>query len=130
MRRGLQLLAGVAGIFALSSVPQSTLSSLNPGVASAWGHFLEYGLLGWLYFRWHEVARTGGLAGIARGILFVLLVAAADEAYQSLVPGRLTEAFDLGVDVVGFATGALVTARVRRRAAERSATAGDCEGKR
>lgn len=107
-RRFLQFIAGIFVIFGFSSIPQYTLSDLNPGLASGWGHFLEFGLWGWLWYRWRQVAGGTGPTSGPAGLGIAALVAIADEAYQSLIPGRTTELMDVVLDLAGFSTGILV----------------------
>jgi VanZ family protein len=113
-RRALLFVGWAAVIFAFSSLPRSTVARWNPGVASGWGHFLEYGLLGWLWLRWRRAAGPRGWTGTAGGILLAAAIAAADEAYQSLIPGRVPELRDGLVDLGGFAAGILAGTLVNR----------------
>ncbi len=104
-QRGWVFFAWIVFIFAFSSVPATTLSRWNPGVASGWGHFLEYGLLGCLWYWWRRAAGPSGLTGGWQGTLLAATVAAVDEGYQSLVPGRTSQVLDWLVDVLGFTAG-------------------------
>ena len=62
-RRGVHFAAGIVLIFAFSSLPRQAVVRLNPGIASSWGHFLEFGLLGWLY-----LLQASQVAGYAHDI--------------------------------------------------------------
>ena len=128
-KRGFQFLAGIVVIFAFSSLPQSTLTSWNPGLASAWGHLLEFGLLGWLWARWQQVAGGSGLTSWVGGLGLVLLIAVADEAYQAVVPGRQSDVLDVMVDLLGFGAGALVTWCYLRRRSVAGVRVDPTEGK-
>jgi VanZ family protein len=113
-RRCLQFLAGIFVIFGFSSVPQSTLSDLNPGLASGWGHFLEFGLWGWLWYRWRQTTGRTGPTSLPGGLGIAALVAVTDEAYQSLIPGRSSELVDVILDLAGFTAGILVGVALAR----------------
>jgi VanZ family protein len=102
-------------IFTLSSVPQATLSRWNPGIAAAWGHFLEYGLLGVFWYRWRNTGGTLRATVWLAGLALAALIAGLDELYQSFVPGRATEWRDGLVDLVGFLIGAMTTAWISRK---------------
>jgi VanZ family protein len=112
-------MAWIAVIIAFSSLPRSTLAKWNPGVAHGWGHFFEYGVLGWLWYRWRQAAGPGGWASIPCGILLAISVALLDEAYQGLIPGRVPSWLDAVVDQIGFIAGGvlagLIAFRERRK---------------
>jgi VanZ family protein len=99
-----------AAILGFSSVPGNTYADLGlPGWLSYVGHAVEYTALG-AALRW---ALTGARAPAAATVLVGALLGAADELFQSTVPGRETSLVDLAVDVAAVAVGAWVAGRVR-----------------
>jgi len=116
--RQLLFFAWILVIFALSSVPHTTLSRWNLGIPAAWGHFLEYGLLGVFWYRWRSSAGSIGWTEWLPGVVWAALIAGLDELYQSLVPGRVSEWRDGLVDMVGFLIGAMATAVASRKLRE------------
>lgn len=98
-------------IFAVSSIP--SLRTPGPEFISKdkIAHIVEYSVLGALVFRavgW-RVSRSRAAAFL---FVFALCasVAAADELYQSFIPGRSMSALDWAADALGAAVGAGVFA--------------------
>ncbi|MHB1136049.1 MAG: VanZ family protein [Coriobacteriia bacterium] len=90
-------------IFALSSLPGS---SVPAGDYGSIGHFGGYLVLGALYF----VALGGRRSGWRAIVIAVLLASAygvTDEFHQSFVPGRMPDPVDWATDTMGALTGAL-----------------------
>jgi VanZ family protein len=103
--RWIPVVAWVAVIFAFSSVP-----GLSSGLGT-WdlvlrklAHATEYAVLGALLAR-----ALAELPALALGIA----VAAGDELYQHLVPGRVGALLDVGIDAAGVLLGILVWRRLR-----------------
>jgi len=111
----LPVLVYVTAIFTLSSQPQ-----LRPPLQFTFSdkviHIGEYLVLGLLLVRAMRaslrVSRPLFAAMIAIG--FVVLVGAADEYYQSFVPGRTCDFFDFAADVAGGALAQWVYVRFVR----------------
>ncbi len=98
-------LAGAWAVFqfTLTSLPGPALPSVSMEVDKV-AHFGLYGVLGAL------VARAGLMAGWRRrgwalALVALVVVAAADEWHQSLVPGRSMEFADWISDAAGTAAG-------------------------
>lgn len=104
--RWLPLLGWVLLVFGVSSIPDLSVPGNNtPGLDKLF-HFGEYSVLGLLlgvgmrrYRTWRAVW-VGALVGV--------VVATADELYQTTVPGRELDALDAVADTLGVITGALV----------------------
>jgi len=78
------------------------------------GHFLEYGVLGFLL--WRALGGTTKLATssiVAVTIAVALLVALTDEYHQSTTPARTASEFDVLTDTVGAGVAAWFAAWVR-----------------
>jgi uncharacterized protein YfiM (DUF2279 family) len=93
-------------IFAVSSIPSLTAPGPNFVPKDKIAHTVEYFVLGVLLFR--GFGRSVGPSRIATfGLLFAIgaAVAAADELYQSFIPGRLMSIQDWFADALGLAAG-------------------------
>lgn len=92
--------------------------NLRPPIDKA-AHFGMYGILGGLT-GWGWI-RAGRRPGIGWPILLVLVLAAADEFHQSIVPERASEMADWVADCAGalLAYGLLVVRSIRLRTEER-----------
>jgi VanZ family protein len=105
----LPVLGLVAAIFAVSSVPhlQAPLHIVNGDKVC---HAAEYLVLGLLLVRalraTLRVSRPLFAAMIAIGL--VVAVGASDEFFQSFIPGRTSDIFDVLADVLGGALAQLV----------------------
>ena len=98
----LPVLAYVSVIFALSAQPhlQSPLHFANGDKVAHLGEYLVLGLLLVRALRATlRVSRPLFAAMMAIGI--VVMVGAADESFQSFIPGRQCDIFDLLADVLG-----------------------------
>lgn len=66
-------------------------------------HFIEYGLLAWMfYWAWIRVDHGGA---IIWPLLAATLVGIVDESVQAFIPGRVGEAHDIFLNVVAVASG-------------------------
>lgn len=66
-------------------------------------HFVEYGLVAWLFYRAWRPIDTG--AAIIWALLAGILVSIADESVQAFIPGRVGEAHDIFLNTVAVACG-------------------------
>ena len=79
-------------------------------------HIGEYGLLGWLSFRSWRAERSGWrLRWAVQAVLFVIVIASADEWLQSRTTARTGTPYDVVVDAAGATLAQLI---VRRRGPE------------
>lgn len=107
-------------IVTLSSIPDMR----TPVLTFKWGdklaHLAEYGMFAFLAFRSFKVLAPGlhRTAALAMAMLFVGGFALVDEAYQSLVPGRYSDAYDLLYDLIGAACALGLSAWLGRRRKE------------
>lgn len=92
-------------IFALSSLPGS---SVPAGEYGSIGHFGGYMVLGALYFLALGGHRNGWRA-VALAVLLASAYGVTDEFHQSFVPGRMPDPADWATDTLGALTGALAT---------------------
>jgi VanZ family protein len=88
-------------ILVVSSIPNLT----TPGFSGSdkLAHFCEYAALGVLTRR---AAGNGGWKGWVIAIAIALAIGAADELYQSRVPGRVSSRYDWFADGLGGIAGA------------------------
>ena len=113
-------------LYAAAILAVSSMASLSPPqvkfiALDKLAHFLEYAIFAFIAFRsFSHIGRAVSLdLSYLLTILFVSLFAVGDEYYQSFVPGRLMDGYDLLMDIVG----ALLVATffwLRRRRTERS----------
>jgi hypothetical protein len=66
-------------------------------------HFVEYGLIAWLFYRAWRPLDTG--AAIVWSLLAAILVGIVDESVQAFIPGRVGEAHDIFLNAVAVACG-------------------------
>jgi VanZ family protein len=89
-------------IITLSSMPDLVVPGIRFLASDKVAHFIEYAVFAFLVFRSFShlfsgrTTRTFLLSG-----LFVSLFALADEFYQHFIPGRHTDAYDFGSDLIG-----------------------------
>jgi VanZ family protein len=105
----LPVLAYVCIIFAASSQPhlQSPLRFVNGDKIAHLGEYLVLGLLLVRALRATlRVSRPLFAAMIAIGL--VVIVGASDEYFQSFIPGRMSDVFDVMADVLGGAIAQIV----------------------
>lgn len=78
-------------------------------------HFIEYGLIAWLFYRAVEPRHptAADLSTILLPLLAGLLVGTADEALQWYVPGRVGEVRDILIDGVAVTAGLLFSLGLR-----------------
>ena len=110
LRYGVPFLVYVTLIFSLSSLSVGGAVEKLP-LSDKVIHFFEYSLLPVLSFRlfvflqpWKKWTRHY----FAAGIIISLVIAAADEWYQSHVPSRMMDAYDFLADSMGILTSALL----------------------
>ena len=111
LTHGLPVLAYVALIFVISAQP-----NLKPPLqfdnSDKLYHLAEYGGLGLLLAR--AIRATGRFAhGVHAGLAALcvgIVIATADEMFQSTVPGRIASGFDLMADTLGLIAAVLVYA--------------------
>ena len=109
----------VAAIFAVSSIPGPALTAVGITVWDKLAHFLEYAVLGFLAVR----RQRRGFArrpspSFVRASLFGAAVGGLDEAYQSLIPGRSTDAADFLADLLGVCAGAAMALVYSKRGSD------------
>jgi VanZ family protein len=125
LRAWILAVAYLALIFAVSSIPQSTLSQAVFKLSDKVAHLAEYTGFGLLL----TVAFRGTLRRAPRWLLVVVVVlvgagvGALDETYQLTVPGRERELLDWIADVVGVILGAGLSIGLRSWLARRRAAA-------
>ena len=120
LSRGLPLLAYLILIFVVSAQPHLKAPFDFPNSDKLW-HMAEYGGLGALVTRLLRSLNDWRLRPglIALAVLLCSANGAADERFQSTVPGRESSVYDWAADTVGATLGALAYARiVRNRAGE------------
>ncbi len=112
------VIAWMALIFALSSIPKEAIPIRGGDVVSVSAHLLEYGILALLLSR--ALKDSPGFRGRARprftaSLALAFLYGATDEWHQSFVPGRSCSLLDLGVDLAGAALALAVASFWERR---------------
>jgi VanZ family protein len=114
--RWFPLIAWVAVIFGLSSIPGITLDGPElPGGIDKVAHFFEYAILAFVLHRGLSYRNErGGLLMIIVVVSCGLAIAVLDELYQSLIPGRESSVADIISDIAGIAAGT-VAALIRKR---------------
>ncbi len=118
MRAWAPAIAYAALIVVASSLPASSM----PQYQALWSldkvmHFCAYAGLGFLVARAWWVGPVRPRPWVAFGIAVVMAGAfgALDEVYQSLTPGRFSDAKDAIADACGAATGAAALTMLRMR---------------
>lgn len=89
-------------IFLLSSIPGSTLSSMEFPYAHLIAHSLLFGMLYYLAYRALRFQRYSRLVSefsLLITLFFVMIYGASDEFHQSFIPGRTEEFKDFAIDV-------------------------------
>lgn len=105
------MLLWIGAIFSVSSVPGPTLQKVGFSIHDEFAHGLEYGVLGLLVYRWLRFQlASGSLRAIAVAVLMGAAIGALDEAYQLLIPERITAMTDWLADVTGCTAGAGIAA--------------------
>ncbi len=129
LRTWILVVAYLALIFGVSSIPQNPLSRTCFRVSDKLAHLAEYtgfGLLLSLAFRstFHRARRWVLLLVV---VFIGAAVGALDETYQATVPGRERELLDWVADVTGVLVGSCLAMALNSWMARR---AGDADGKR
>jgi VanZ family protein len=89
-------------ILALSSIPDLSSAGNEFRMRDKLVHFVEYGILGYLLASAWIPAGAAGLRWKIAAVLVVgFLFGCVDELYQSLIPGRSTDPFDVAADALG-----------------------------
>jgi VanZ family protein len=106
------LLAWMALIFALSSIPNEIRGPESRVPYDKIAHFIEFGVLAflvaWIVARWRGTP-VGALAA-AIGVGASVLYGVTDEWHQAYVPGRDPSWDDLATDAAGAVCGAIAAA--------------------
>lgn len=101
----------IGAIVLVSSVPGPTLERVPVGIQDKLAHLVEYGVLGFLAYRYHRVAmRRNVVLAILIAWLVAFCVGGLDELYQALIPGRDCDWVDWMADQVGGLAGGIVCA--------------------
>lgn len=98
------VIAWMALIFLLSSLPKEAIPVSGGETVSAIAHLLEYGVLALLLSKALEASSgvwSRSMPRFAASIAITLLYGLSDEWHQSFVPGRSSSLSDLGVDAAG-----------------------------
>lgn len=102
--------------FLFPSSPEATIDLIH-GYIRKCAHFTEYGILAFFAFR----AAAGSSVSVLRQsrflvpVIFVALVAAADEYHQSFVPSRTSSGWDVLLDISGSVFVVLIFSLMDRR---------------
>ena len=86
-------------IFTVSSFPLPPPKVEIPFI-DKFAHLVEYGILGFLFYRALRVSRLAKQVFIL-AIIFSILYALSDEIHQFFVPGRKFDFWDLAADSLG-----------------------------
>ncbi|UCE03993.1 MAG: VanZ family protein [Candidatus Latescibacterota bacterium] len=111
------------GVWVLAIFGVSSLRDLGTAPVGAPGldklfHTGEYAVLGFLFAR-ATSRRWSGWRAIGSTLLLGLVLGSLDELYQSTVPGRAVDVFDVCADVIGATCGALLWNWTRARRGSR-----------
>lgn len=109
-KRWVPLVAWVVLIFGLSSIPNVNPGKIDlPSWSDKIAHFFEYMIFALLYYRGLSYDRG------ARKLFYFLMVlmtgfalAGLDEYYQSYIPGRDSDFFDVTADIAGVLAGTAI----------------------
>lgn len=132
LRAWILVVAYLALIFGVSSIPQNPLSHTCIKVSDKLAHLAEYAGFGLLL----TVAARSTLRRIPRWVLMVVVVlvgaavGALDETYQMTVPGRERELLDWVADVTGVLVGTGVAMALNSWMTSRAAAAGKAAERR
>lgn len=103
-------------ILAISSIPDLSSPAAKFGIIDKIAHIIEYGILGCLLAFARIPSRRAESSGrIAAVIIMGVLFGCLDELYQSFIPGRSTDPFDVMADALGVISGVLLWRTYRRR---------------
>ena len=132
LRTWILVVAYLALIFGVSSIPQSPLSHACIRVSDKLAHLAEYAGFGLLL----TLASRSTLRRVQRWLLMVIVVlvgaavGALDETYQMTVPGRASELLDWVADVMGVLIGTCLAMALGSWMTLRAAAAGKAEESR
>jgi VanZ family protein len=96
----------MAALFAMSSIPGKTME-VTPGlrlVTPQWQNLLHIPVFGGLTLVWFWALQSGLRAkkrGAYTALVFTIVYACVDEAWQTRIPGRLGSLTDLGLNTLG-----------------------------
>lgn len=90
-------------ILSVSAVPNLSIPSIKVVSIDKVAHFMEYAVFALLVFRSfaHMGVSASRLRALWLSVFFLVVFAAADEAFQQLIPGRHSDIWDLVVDLAG-----------------------------
>jgi VanZ family protein len=96
------VLAQMGLIFYFSAQPKGSPVLEDFPLPGGVGHFIGYGLLGFLLYRAFNRGLTGWSGKAAgKSLLVAFLYALSDELHQLFVPGRQTALTDVAIDTAG-----------------------------
>lgn len=103
-------------IFALSSIPGTSIPDVGFSFADKVAHICVYGVLGVLFFRaWRRQAPAlNDTVALLVSALCTLTYGISDEFHQLFVPNRSADIFDLVADLIGGVLGGLAVIAARR----------------
>ena len=105
----------IAVILGLSSIPSHTNTGpLFPGFDKL-AHMGVYGVLGFLFARARALPPQSFWSIALWSAIFGLIMGCTDEYYQRSVPGRVSDLFDVGADVIGAVLGGAIWLRWQQR---------------
>ena len=102
-------------ILIVSSIPGNAMPKtwFSMGWEDKLYHIIEYSILGVLaYLAYYSELLNPFIIIIVGGFLFGLV----DELYQSIIPGRFPNAFDIIADGIGVSLGSILTHFVKKEA--------------
>lgn len=105
------VIAWMAVIFAMSSLPGSAVPATGSGIA----HFVMYAVLGGLLYTALSHETRDRVRAVMSAVIIASAYGVSDELHQAFVPGRVPDVVDWGVDTLGALAGALVVHAVHRK---------------
>jgi VanZ family protein len=110
LKRWVPFFVWMALIFVGSSIPRLSGDEFGlPRYADKVAHFLEYLVLGYLFYRGiRGEGRRMGFHALLIVIATGMVIASIDEFHQSFIPGRDANFWDATADMAGIMTGALI----------------------
>lgn len=103
LRYHLPVILYAAAVLSVSSIANLSTPQVRLIALDKLAHFLEYAVFAYIAFRSfsHLGRRISLNTSYLLTMLFVSLFAVGDEYYQSFVPGRVMDGYDLLMDIVG-----------------------------
>lgn len=103
LRYHLPVILYAAAILLVSSIANLSPPQVRLIALDKLAHFLEYAIFAYIAFRSfsHLSANISLSISYLLTMLFVSLFAVGDEYYQSFIPGRVMDGYDLLMDIVG-----------------------------